>query len=903
MATDEEVRPDPDALLERVKAEEARSARARFKIFFGYAAGVGKTYTMLEAARRERAEGTDVVVGLVETHGRAETAALLEGLEVLPRRQVDYRGARLAELDLDAVLARRPAVILVDELAHTNAPGSRHPKRWQDVLELLEAGIEVHTTLNVQHVESLNDVVAQISWVQVRETVPDAVLERADEIELVDLTPDELLERLREGKVYVPDQASRAVERFFKRGNLLALRELALRRTAEQVDVEVRAYRREQGITTTWPAAERILVCVGPSPSSARLIRAARRMAAGLRAPWVAASAEAPGAYPLTPEDRERLQSHLRLAESLGAEVVRLAGKRISTEVLRYAREHNVTRIVLGKPTHRRWRDLLRVRGSLVDEVVRGSGEIEVHFVSTVAGEGRQPRDRAKAVTAPIAWSAHLQAAGLVSAITIAAVAARGYLSAPDVVTLYLLVIMVAAFRLGRRPTLVAAALSVAAYDFCFVPPFYTFTVEHARHLLTFAMMFGVGFVVSSLVTRLQQQERDARIREERTATLYALSRELVAVLDAAETARIAAGHAAVVFGGDAAVLLRLETGSLTLSATSRAELRLDDEELAVARWAIDHGRPTGVGTDTLPGSGVLCIPLQVGSNPLGVLALTPGAHVRDPEHDSFLDAFVRQISLALGRAWAAEEAKAAARKVHREEIRSALLSAVSHDLRTPLASITGAGTALRDDSALLSPEQHVELVETICVEAERMERLVGNVLDMVRIESGGLSPRREWVPLEELVGSALDRLSARLRGRDVKLDLPPDLPFLCVDPVLFVQVFVNLIDNALKYAPGDSPIEIAARAVDGRVEIDVADRGPGIRPGEEERVFEKFFRGDRAGTGGVGLGLPICRGIVAAHGGTIAVRPREGGGVVFRIRLPQNETPPEVHVDEEVAP
>jgi two-component system sensor histidine kinase KdpD len=899
---EEQHRPDPDALLAQVEAAEARRARARLKIFFGYAAGVGKTYTMLEAARREKAEGADLVVGIVETHGRAETAALLEGLEVVPRRAVAHRGTTLEELDLDAVLARRPAVVLVDELAHSNAPGGRHPKRWQDVMELLEAGVEVHTTLNVQHVESLNDVVAQISWVRVRETVPDAVLERADEIELVDLTPEELLERLREGKVYVPGQAARAVERFFRRGNLLALRELALRRTAEQVDAEVRAYRREQGITATWPAAERIMVCVGPSPSSARLIRAARRMAAGLRAPWVAVTAEGPGAYPLTPGARERLQGHLRLAESLGAEVVRLTGKRISTAVLRYAREHNVTRIVLGKPTHRRWRDLLRVRGSLVDEVVRGSGEIEVHFVSTVDPDAPRPEARARPARPAGSWRAHLGAAGLVGAITAMGMTVRGSLSQADVVALYLLAIMLAAVRLGRRPSLVAAALSVAAYDFCFVPPYYTFTVEHARHVLTFAMMFGVGLVISSLVARLRQQEHDARIREERTATLYALSRELVAARDAEQSARISADHASKVFGGDAAILLPDESGALEVAAASHGAPRLDGSEMAVARWAFDRGRPAGVGTDTLPGTGVSCVPLQAGSLLLGVLALRPAAGVRDPEHDGFIDAFVRQVSLALGRARAAEEARAATRRVQREEIRSALLSAVSHDLRTPLASITGAGTALREGSRLFSAEQQAELVETICVEAERMERLVGNVLDMVRIESGGLSPRREWVPLEEVVGSALDRLAPRLKGRDVGLALPPELPFLSVDPVLLVQVFVNLIDNALKYAPGDVPIEIEARALDGAVEIDVADRGPGITPGEEERVFEKFFRGDRAGTsaGGVGLGLPICRGIVAAHGGTIAARARDGGGALFRIRLPTKEPPPPVPREEE---
>jgi len=886
-------RPNPDMLLRRVQAEEERSSRAALKIFFGYAPGVGKTFTMLESALRLKAQGVDVAVGCVETHGRPETAALVEGLEVLPRHEVSYRGTTLAEFDLDSALARKSKILLLDELAHTNAPGSRHKKRWQDVLELLEAGIEVHTTLNVQHVESLNDVVSQITYVRVRETVPDAILDRADEIELVDLPPDELRERLHAGKVYIPEQARRAVDHFFRRGNLLALREVTLRRAAERIDEDVRAYRRDYDIKTTWPTAERVLVCIGPSPSSAKIMRGARRMAAGLRAQWVAVYVDAPDAYPMTPADRERLQGHLRLAESLGAEVARLSGRRIAEEILRYAREHNVTRIVVGKPTHSRWRD--RLKGSLVNQLVRGSGDIEVHFVAgddmPVLEGPRLPRASRK-----VGWAAYVAAALLVALATGVGMLTRSWLSQADFVMMFLLVIMVVAFRYGRAPSVTTAGLSVAAYDFFFVLPYYTFNVEQGRYLLTFAMMFAVGIVVSSLTTRLRRQERDSRTRESRTAALYSLSRELAAAQDEKRATEVAATHAADVFGGDAVVLLIEGTTALSVKGTSRPGLQLSDEELAVARWVSEHGRPAGKGMDTLPGSRVTCFPVQTGATTYGALAVvTPSLDLLEVEHRGFLDAFVRQVALAVERARFTEEAKVSALRIRTEETRSALLGAVSHDLRTPLGAITGAGTVLREDRGKLDPAQRLELCDTICTEAERMERLVGNILDMVRLESGGIAPKREWVPLEDAVGSALSRLDSKLGARDVRVNLPPGLPLLSVDPVLFEQVFVNLFENAIKHAGSDTPIEVDARVADKTLEIEVADRGPGLPVGAETQVFEKFYRGPSIRTGGVGLGLSICRGIVAAHGGTISAENRAGGGALFRVALPVPEAPPVV--------
>ncbi len=857
--------------------------RGRLKIFFGFAPGVGKTYRMLQVARDMLDQRHDVVVGAVETHGRYDTGSMLLGLTLLPLRKVEHRGRSLTEFDLDAALARNPRTLLLDELAHSNADGSRHPRRWQDVVELLDAGIDVYTTLNVQHVESLNDVVAQITSVRVRETVPDAVLDRADEIELVDLPPDELLVRLREGKVYFPEQAARATQNFFQRGNLLALRELALRRVADRVDVDVQAYREENAIEQTWTAAERVLVCVGPSPASARLIRAARRMAAGLRAQWVAVYVERTAAAPLSKDDLERLDAHLRLAESMGGDVARLTGDRVSTALLTYARTHHVTRMILGKPTHPRLRDLFR--GSLLDEVVRGSGDIDVHVISGDADK-TAPTERAESVATEVNVTGYALAAVAVVAATALSWVARSALTLADLSMIYLLVIMVVALRFGRGPSVAASALSVAAFDFFFVSPLFTFAVSDGRHTLTFGMMFGVGQVISALALRLKRQESNTREREARTVSLYTLSRALGAAVDDAQVSAVLTKQASEVFHTAAGVVLAPRDGALAMSAQS-GEMPFGSDERAVVSWVLEHGQPAGAGTDTLPGARLTCLPLRSGLRVLGVLALS-GPRAMDRESRDFLDTFVRQAALAAARSRLTEEAKAAALRARMEEMRSSLLSAVSHDLRTPLAAITGAATTLRDESATVPPEERAGLLGAICDEAERMERLVANLLDMTRLESGGLPLKREWVPLEEMVGSVLTRLEKRLGGRPVTVRLPDDLPLLSVDPVLIEQVLLNLLENAAKYTPAESPLEITARADESSVVFEVADRGPGLPEEALGRVFEKFYRGPHVGVGGVGLGLPICRGMVEAHNGTITAENRAGGGAVFRVTLPR---------------
>ena len=880
MERDDE-RPDPDALLAHVKAEEQRATRARLKIFFGASPGVGKTFTMLESAQRAKTDGVDVVLGVVETHGRAETAALVEGLPTLPRRSIDHRGVTLLELDLEAALTRKPELILIDELAHTNAPGSRHAKRWQDVLDLLDAGIDVWTTLNVQHIESLSDVIQQITGVKVRETVPDRVLERADEIELIDLPPEELLERLSEGKVYVPEQIERATQNFFTRGNLMSLRELALRRTAERVDADVLAYRREHGIETTWPTHDRILVCVGASPGSERLIRATKRMSEGLHAAWIAAHVDVVGSPPLGKRDRERLEAHLRLVETLGGTVVRLRGNGVAKALLEHAAAHNITRIVAGKPTHSRWRD--RLRGSLLDDLIRGSESIEIHVIAPIE-EGTGPAPSAGHDDEPVTVLPYAWAALAIAVVTAFGMAAFDYITLADITMVYLITIMVASLQ-GRGPSLVAASLAVAAFDFCFVPPRFTFAVSDVRHLLTFAVMFGSGLVISTLVVRIRRQERDAISREQRTAALLAFTRDVAAAGNEADVAMVTARHVEEALDVAAAVLIPDPAEGLVAAAGLAP---LASSELAVARWAFDHRAVAGHGTDTLSAARVLCVPLIDGEHAVGVLALQrrPGTPVRlDVDQRHLVDAIARQASLALSRVVLAERAREAALRANTEELRSSLLSAVSHDLRTPLAVITGAATTLRDDVGGLSQEARSDLLSSIVDDARRLERVLTNLLQLTRVETG-MQPAREWIPAEELVGAALTRLEDALGDRKVELDVDPELQ-LHVDPVLFEQVLINLVENAIKHA--EPPFQISARQDVDHVAIRVADSGAGL-PADPSRLFEKFTRASSAP--GVGLGLAVVRAITHAHGGTVTAQRGERGGALFEIRLPLDAPP-----------
>jgi two-component system sensor histidine kinase KdpD len=887
-----ERRPDPDELLARVKEAETRQARGKLKIFFGAAAGVGKTYAMLEAAREQRTQGVDVVVGWVETHGRAETEALLGDLEILPRLSVEYRGTTLREFDLDAALARRPALMLVDELAHSNAPGSRHAKRWQDVLELLDAGINVYTAMNVQHVESLNDVVAKITGVIVRETVPDSIFEHTDEVELIDLPPDDLLHRLRDGKIYIPDQAREAVEHFFRKGNLIALRELALRVTAQHVDAEMRHYMRDHAIHRTWPVRERLLVCIGPSPSSIRLVRAAKRMAEGLGAEWIVAYVETPAQTRLTQDARDRVAQTMRLAEQLGAETHSLTGARMSDEILAFARARNVSKIVVGKPERPRWKRI--AMGSIVDTLVEGSGEIDVYVISGDRDDSRPvpPRPWQRQTE----WAPYGAAAAAVAISTAIAWAMFPAFAISNLIMVYLLGVIIVATRYGRGPSLVASLLSVAAFDFFFVPPYFTFAVSDTQYLVTFAVMLMVALVISSLAVRIRAQAESARERERRMAALYAMSRELAGTRGARELREVAVRHIAEVFRTQVVVLLPQPDGRLTPAPGDAAQFPMDASELAVGQWVHEHGQVAGQSTDTLPGASGLYLPLTGSRGTVGVLGLRPRdpRPLQAPEQLHQLEAFASQTALAIERARLAEDAERAHVRAETERLRNLLLSSVSHDLRTPLASITGAASTLLENDERLDAGTRRDLLETLHEEADRLNRLVQNLLEMTRLESGAMQLHTEWHSVEELVGAALGRFGKALARRPVTTRVPPELPLVPMDDVLIEQVLINLLDNALKYTPAESPIEVSAEDGGGAVLIEVADRGPGLPPGEERRIFEKFHRTEAAPTvRGAGLGLAICRGIVQAHGGRIWAENRPGGGVTVRFTLPVKEAPP----------
>lgn len=887
--------PNPVDLRAPGCADETRQRRGKLKIFFGAAAGVGKTYAMLESAHERRAEGIDVVVGYVETHSRSEVEALLEGLEVLPRRTFVQHGTRLYEFDLDAALKRHPTLILLDELAHINAPGARHARRWQDVEELLDVGIDVYTTVNVQHLESLNDVVAQITGVVVRETVPDRILTLADEIELIDLPPDELLHRLKEGKVYVSEQADLVARNFFRKGNLIALRELALRHLAARVDAQMQIYKRDHAIAQAWPTADRILVCVGPSPFSMRLVRAACRMATGLRAEWLAVHVETPSSRRIAPADRERLMQTMRLAEQLGAEVVTLSGQRVSEEIVAYARSRNVSKIVIGKPLHPRWRELLF--GSIVDDVVRRSGEIDVYVITgdtPITTTPTYPRLEPRHNWLNYGW-------GLlaVAICTMLAWLMYPYFDLMNLIMVYLLGVAIIATRGGRGPSLLALILSMVAFDFFFIEPRFSLFVADPQFLLTFAIMLVVGLLISTLTVRVRQQAEIACQRERRTAALYGLSRELASKRGLKNLPQIAVRHIAEVFDSQTIVLLPDQNGQLTVHTGDPNRFQFDANERQVAQWVYEHRQTAGLGTNTLAKARGLYFPLTASQRTVGVLGVRPAQpeRVLTTEQFHLLQTFANQTALAIERALLAEEAQYARIQVETERLRNTLLSTVSHDLRTPLATISDAASRLLEDQEPVDPATQHDLLQIIYAEADRLNRLLTNLLDMTRLESGAVQLNKEWQALEEIVGTALNRLERYLHDHPITIQLAPDLPPVLIDSIMIEQVFINLLENVIKYTAGGSPIDISARATDTEVIVDVADRGPGFRPEEVDHVFDRFYRAQPATHGGTGLGLAVCRAIVEAHGGRIWAENRPGGGAVFSFTIPIEEVPPALNM------
>jgi two-component system sensor histidine kinase KdpD len=895
-----ETRPDPDALLARVQAEEARARRGRLRIFFGATAGVGKTFAMLSAAQAARLAGSEVVIGYVEPHGRTETETLAEGLERLPTLPVAYRGIVRQEFDLDAALKRRPAILLVDELAHSNLvggePAPRHPKRWQDVEELLDAGINVWTTLNVQHLESLNDLVAQITGAKQRETLPDRIFDEADEVELIDLPPDDLIARLHAGKVYVPDQVGTAIERFFRKPNLIALRELALRRMTQRVEAAARASLAGDRTSREWLAQDHLLVAIGPDEQAEQLVRAGKRLADALRAKWTVVYVETPELLRLSDQQRNRRIDLLRLAESLGAETVTLDGPTAAATLLEYAQTRRATRIVVGAPKRRGWRALFR--RSTATALLLGAQGFDVVTVAPAAAAAsarakRQSIGAATEYSQPVRWKRYLAAAAISAVCTVIAFGMYPYLELSNLVMVYLLGVVVAGLRIGRLPSVLTAVLNVLCFDFFFVPPRFRLAVTDVQYVLTFAVMLIVALVIATLMARVRQQTRVAGARERRTALLYAMSRELAATRDAAAMARLAVKHVAEVFDCECVVLLADGSGRLRYPAESPMEGSYRSADLAVAQWVADHGRRAGLGSDTLPAAPALYLPLGEGRQGTGVLAVRPRnpRRVLLPEQRHLLETFAGQIGLALERAGLAETAARARIAAERETLRNTLLASISHDLRTPLAAMAGAASTLAARGAALDDATRTELARAIETKAQDMSDLVSKVLDLMRLDSGEIALRRDWEDVEDLVGAALNQSRDRLGDRRVELTFATDLPLVFVDAQLVVQVFVNLFDNAAKYTPPGTPIAVAARDEGGLVHVTVDDHGPGWPAGDPERLFDKFQRGIQEGTiVGVGLGLSICRAIVHAHGGSISAAPRPGGGARLELTLPTRE-------------
>ncbi|TDV12216.1 sensor histidine kinase [Paraburkholderia caballeronis] len=914
-------RPDPDELLDRIQRDEDRQQRGRLKIFFGASAGVGKTFAMLQAARRRRDEGIDVVVGVVETHGRKETLALLDGLETLAPARVAHRGRTLAEFDLDAALARKPQLLLVDELAHSNVPGSRHLKRWQDVHELLDAGIDVYTTVNVQHLESLNDVVGQITGIRVWETVPDRVFDRADEVTLVDLPPEELLDRMRDGKVYLPQQAERAVRNFFRKGNLIALRELALRRTADRVDAQMREYRADQSIERIWQARERIIVCVGPGPESATLVRSAARLAASLKADWLAVYVETPKLQRLPDARRERTLAALKLAAELGAETVTLPGDDVAATLVAYARMRNVSKLVVGAAASASvgWRG--GFGHAAAARIVRAATDIDVTLINSPAvrdAAGREDRGERATRFAGLGddarrspTTAYAYALALCAAITAAGAGLADSIALANLVMLYLLGAVFAAARLGRGPGVVYSFLGVAAFDFFFVPPRMSFSVSDTQYLLTFAVMLLTSLTISHLTSSLRRQAHVATLRERRAGAMFAMTRELGAALATAQIIETGTRHVAEIFHARVAILLPDSAEKVKQKIENPdPAVTLDDASLDadIAQWVYDQQKPAGHGTDTLPAAVALYLPLKAPMRTRGVLALVSARmdELAVPEQRRMLETLAAQIALAVERVHYVEIAQDALVSMESERLRNSLLSAISHDLRTPLTSIVGFASLLAQqphDATPAGRSAH-ELADAIHDEALRMTGLVTNLLDMARLQDGSMRLHRQWSSIEEVIGAALGGARRMLAGRRVTTHVSAELPLVQLDAVLVERLLANLLENAVKYTPDGTPVTLDARiVVDGdgrrRVRVDVLDNGPGLPAGMEARVFDKFTRGEKeSAKPGIGLGLAICRAIVDAHDGRIGAANRVGAdgrvsGACFWFELPADDAPP----------
>lgn len=887
MALDPTTRPSADALL----AETQRGERGRLKIFLGAAPGVGKTYEMLSNAKRKLAEGADVVIGIVETHGRPETLALLQDLPQLPRRTLQHRGRTLEELDLDAVLARHPQLVLVDELAHTNVPGSRHAKRHQDIQELLDAGIDVYTTLNVQHLESYNDLVMRITGVEVRETVPDAVLDLATDIELIDLPPDDLIERLRQGKVYVPEQARRALENFFSRGNLLALRELALRAAAARVDDDLSNFMRAHGIGGPWPTRGRLLVCVDATPASESIVRTAKRLADQGHLPWTALFVQTLGAQHYAGKQAQ-LEANLALAAELGGESASITADRIGAGILDYARACNAAQIVVGRPNSYRWQRLLR--GSLAEWLFDHGKEFEITVVSgeNAPSVGRPVRGR-------VAWFVLTDrmlalAIGAPAAATLIAALIYRLVAVEDLQSLFLIAVAAAGAFGGLAASLMACALSFLSYNFFFTEPRFTLQVSSTTDIRTLVSFLVVGTIVGVLSGRLQRQAVDARTNTLRTAMLFDFSRRLATAVDEDDLRRAAASGIEEILRARCLVLPSDNAGHAWLTPDLQRSADWRATDVAAANWALQHREIAGAGTATLPAAAWCFLPVVAGEKSVGVIALTlrAGAASLNAEERRLLYSLQAQLATAWERFQLLEYAKDAKVQRAAESLRSALLASVSHDLRTPLVSVIGSLSAIRELAGQLDAHDHAQLVDTALNEAERLNRLIQNLLDATRLAQGAMPLRLTAVSMDEVMRTAVQRLAADAQPR-IHFDAAADLPLVRADRALLEQTLINLFENALKYSPESAPVAVHAMERGGRMRIEVRDTGPGIEAQERARIFDFFYRAKRSDSSvpGSGLGLAICKGFIEAMGGSIAAQAgADARGTCFVIELPIDE-------------
>jgi two-component system sensor histidine kinase KdpD len=868
---------------------------------------------MLSTARRLYEQGVDVVVGIVETHGRAETETLVAGLECLPRKALTVRGRQLTEFDLDAALARRPALVLVDELAHSNVEGSRHPKRWQDIEELLAAGIDVYSTVNVQHLDTLNDVVSGITGIRVWETVPDRIFDRADEVVLVDLTPDELLQRLKQGKVYLAHQAERAIRNFFRKGNLIALRELALRRTADRVDVEMLQYRRDRSVASVWQTRDSLLACIGLGKDGDRIVRSAARLASRLEVPWHAIHVETPRRFELPASRRQasaqRVLQQLQLAQSLGAETAMLAGEDAAAVAIKYARDHNLSRLVVGRrmdagaagwltPGLAQW--LPRGR-TFADRLAGAAPDLEVTTVTEFGRERNQAAPETSVEDGGATdWKAYGWSAVYCAVASLIAAPLYSVFALPNIVMLFLLAVVLVAVRFGRGPAVFASFLNVAAFDFFYVPPRFSFAVSDAQYLLTFAVMLTVALIAGQLTAGLRYQAEVATGRASRVRALYEMARDLSGALLPEQIAEICDRFINAEFGTRSVLLLLNEQQRVLPPPADVAGTDAPSVDLGIAQWAADHGEAAGPGTNTLPAGPLLYLPLRAPMRLRGLLAIvaTPSLRLLGPEQARLLDTVTRLIAIALERVHYVDVAQQTTLQMESERLRNSLLAAISHDLRTPLTALVGLADSLRLTQPSLSPQQDA-IAGDVQEQAKHLRSLVENLLDMARLQSGRVALNRQWNSLEELVGVCLRAMAPVLGRRQVRVHLPPDFPLVEFDAALMERVLCNLLENAAKFTPPGAHVDIGATVQDGRLVMWIDDDGPGLPPGREEEIFEKFERGDKeSATPGVGLGLAICRAILQAHDGSIRAENRPGGGARFLLELPAG-TPPAPSPDE----